>query len=118
MTALILLLTSFLIRVKLHQQLSIMIEGRIYREYLQNWPVGVYAKYRPSHKELMLHIASSSLLGITVGLMVYLEQQLLLPLIFGALTLVTFYIHLREIIRNFRIEEERNRAVFEDRKPR
>lgn len=113
LVVLVSLAVSFLLRAKLHRQFSHMIEGRIYQERSQNWPVGVHAKYRASSKELMLHIASFGLLGIAIGLLVYLEQQLLLTLIVGVLALVVFYLLTKEIRRNFPIEEARNRAVFE-----
>ncbi|MCG2841679.1 hypothetical protein L6Q21_11875 [Sandaracinobacter sp. RS1-74] len=116
LVALVSLAASFLLLTKLHRQLSHMIEGRIYLERSQNWPVGVHAKYRASPKELMLHIASFGLLGIAIGLLVYLEQQLLPPLIVGALALVVFYLLTKEIRRNFPIEEARNRIFFEKQK--
>ena len=94
-----------------------MIEGRIYQERSQHWPVGVHAKYRATSRELALHIASFALLGITVGLLVYLEQQLILPLLTGALALLIFYLLAKEIMKNFRVEEERNREVFDNLRP-
>ena len=118
LVALASLAASFLLLAKLHRQLSHMIEGRIYQERSQNWPVGVHAKYRASSKELMLHIASFSLLGIAIGLLVYLEQQLLLPIIVGLLALVAFYLLTQEVRKNFPLEEQRNRSVFEGHKRR
>ena len=112
------LAASFLLRAKLHRQLSHMIEGRIYQERSQNWPVGVHAKYQASPKELVLHITSFGLLGVAIGLLVYLEQQLLLSLIVGALALVAFFFLTKEIRSNFPAEEERNRSVFERHKRR
>ncbi len=118
LVALVSLAASFLLLAKLHRQLSYLIEGRIYQERSQNWPVGVHAKYRASPKELMLHIVSFSLLGIAIGLLVYLEQQLLLPLIVGFLALLTFYLLTQEVRKNFPLEEQRNRSVFEPHKRR
>ena len=112
LVALVSLAASFLLLAKLHRQLSHMIEGRIYQERSQNWPVGVHAKYRPSPRELALHVASFGLLGIAVGLLVYLEQKFLLSLFIGGLALVVFYLLTKEIRRNFHLEEERNRSVF------
>ena len=111
--ALVSLAASFLLMAKLHEQLSGLIEGRIYQERSRKLPKGVHAKYRASPKELALHVASFALLGIAVGLLVYLEQQLLLSLFIGALALAVFYLLTKEIRRNFRLEEERNRRVFE-----
>ncbi len=113
LVALLSLAASFLLLAKLHRQLSHMIEGRIYQERSQNWPVGVHAKYRASPKELALHVALFALLGIAVGLLIYLEQQILPSLFTGALALAVFYLLTKEIRRNFRLEEERNRSVFE-----
>lgn len=118
LVAIVSLAASFLLLAKLHRQLSNMIDGRIYQERAQNWPDGVYAKYRASSKELMLHAASFGLLGITVGLLVYARQQLVLSLFVGALTLVVFYLLAKEIMRNFLIEEERNRSALEGQKRR
>lgn len=118
LVALVSLAASFLLLAKLHRQLSHMIEGRIYQERSQSWPVGVHAKYRASPKELVLHITSFGLLGIAIGLLVYLEQQLLLPLIVGALALVAFFFLTKEIRSNFPVEEERNRSIFEGHKRR
>ncbi len=118
LVALVSLAASFLLLAKLHRQLSHMIEGRIYQERAQNWPDGVHAKYRASSKELMLHAASFGLLGITVGLLVYAGQQIVLALIVGTLALAVFYLLAKEVRKNFPIEEERNRAVFEGQKRR
>ncbi len=113
--ALVSLATSFLLLAKLHRQLSHMIEGRIYQEHSQNWSTGVHVKYRASSKELMLHIASFSLLGIAMGLLVYVEQPLLTILIVGVFAILVFYLLVKEIRRNFLEEERRNRAAFEER---
>lgn len=113
LVALVSLAASFLLLAKLHRQLSHMIEGRIYQERSQNWPMNVHAKYRASPRELALHVASFALLGVAVGLLVYLEQQLFLSLFIGALALIVFYLLTKEVRRNFRLEEERNRGVFE-----
>ena len=109
---------SFLLLTKLHRQLSHMIEGRIYQKCTRNWPSGLQAKYRASSKEMILHVASFGLLGITIGLRVYAEQQLALSLIIGALALVVFSLMVKEIWRNFRIEEARNKSVFEGQRRR
>jgi hypothetical protein len=118
LVAVVSLAASFLLLAKLHRQLSHMIEGRIYQERAQNWPDGVHAKYRASSKELILHAVSFGLLGIAVGLLVYAGQQVVLSLIAGALALVVFYLLTKEIRRNFPIEEERNRSVFDGKKRR
>lgn len=118
LVAVVSLTASFLLLAKLHRQLSHMIEGRIYQECAQNWPDGVHAKYRASSKELILHAASFGLLGITVGLLVYAGQQVVLSLIAGSLALVVFYLLTKEIRRNFPIEEERNRSVLDGKKRR
>lgn len=85
----------------------------MFHEFSKNWPAGVHAKYRASPKEWTLHVAFFGLLGIAVGLLVYREQQFLFPLFIGAIALVVFYLLTKEIRRNFRLEEERNRSVFE-----
>lgn len=112
------LVASFLLLAKLHRQFSHMIEARIYKERAQNWPDGVHAKYRASSKELILHAASFGLLGIAVGLLVYVGDQVMLSLIVGALALVVFNLLTKEISRNFSIEEERNRSVLDGKKRR
>lgn len=118
LVALVLLAVSFLLLAKLHRQLSHMIEGRIYQERSQDWPVGVHAKYRARPKELVLYIVSSGLLGIAVGLLVYLEQQFLLALVVGVFAILVFYLFTKEMMENFREEEKRNRAVFKSQKRR
>lgn len=118
LVAIVSLGASFLLMAKLHEQLSGLIQGRIYRDRSGKMPVGVRAKYRASPKELMLHIVFFGLLGIAVGLLVYLEQQLLPLLVVSALALVVFYLFAKEVMKNFTLEEGRNRSVFEKRKRR
>ncbi|MBB3764293.1 hypothetical protein [Sphingomicrobium lutaoense] len=117
LVALFSIATSFLLLVKLHRQLSLLIGGRIYQELSQNWPVGVHAKYRASPKEWVLHIALFGLVGIAVGLLVYLEQQYLVALVVGVFAALIFLLLIKEITRNFPEEEKRNRAIFESQKP-
>lgn len=118
LVALVSLAASFLLLAKLHRQLSHMIEGRVYQERRQSWPVGVHAKYRASPKELVLHIVSFVLLGIAAGLLVYLEQQFILALVVGLFAVLVFYLLTKEIRKNFAEEEKRNRAIFEDHRRR
>lgn len=95
-----------------------MIGGRLYREYAQNWPSRVHAKYRASSKQLILHFLFFLLLGTTVGLLIYASQRLLPTLIGGGFALVAFYLLAKEIMRNFPLEEQRNRSIFEEHKQR
>jgi hypothetical protein len=116
LVALVSLAASFLILAKLHRQLSHMIEGRIYQKLSHRWPSDARAIYRASSKEIALHVALFLLLGMAVGLLVYLEKQLVVTLLIGALALGIFCLLAKEIRRNFYLEEERNRSVFESHK--
>lgn len=108
----IILVGSYVIFLKLNRQLSSLIKARICQGNIEGWHSTVPIRYQVSSKQMILQAASFSSIGITVGLLAYAGQWPVLSYITGTFAFILFYLMVKEIMRNFSAELERNRSVF------